>query len=184
VIGPPFGLLPMRLHENNCLSRIKAGIVHPVMRLTEPSKVVGVIVSRIVIEMRRRQARRELQAAHCATHEGKMLVQDAARRRLIAQQRDRLRGWGCGDDGVPFLAGPGCWRLVVRERERIGHDSQTSRASRRPWRVHQTYRAAQVRGDGTTLMEGGGNSGASRNAMTAASSSSSMRHSCGLPAVA
>jgi hypothetical protein len=67
----------------NRFDRIESRVEHPVVRLTEPHEVVGVVVGGILIQMRNRQARRNLQTADDATAIGVRGVHDAPRFGLV-----------------------------------------------------------------------------------------------------
>jgi len=60
VRGDALGLLPMRSQQPNSLDRIKAGVIHPMVRLAHERQIVGIVVAGVVIKMRDREARRKL----------------------------------------------------------------------------------------------------------------------------
>ncbi len=89
MIRGPFGNLPMRLQKPDGINRVEACIIHPVMRLTQPRKIVRRVVRGIVVEVGDGQTGFDLQSTYGAAFERAMLVQHATRCSLIS-------GFWCG----------------------------------------------------------------------------------------
>src|SRR5512144_2150067 len=87
----------MFLKQLDSSNRAESGVIHPVVRLAESSKIVGRAICRVVIQVGYRQTGRDLQTADGAASERIVLIQYTPRDALVAGKRrdcrDHIRHW-------------------------------------------------------------------------------------------